>query len=81
MYVISNARATGVTNTELPGTAQTGAPGAPTALTGTTDKLGTTILNWTRATTFVEATDSTEIWAADVNNMDTWSGRGQPGRG
>jgi hypothetical protein len=68
MYVISNARATAVTNTELPGTAQTGAPGAPTALTATTDKLGTTILNWTRASTFVEATDCTEIWASDVND-------------
>ena len=68
MYVISNARATAVTNTELPGTAQTGAPGAPTALTGSTDKFGTTVLNWTRASTFVEATDCTEIWASDVND-------------
>lgn len=68
MYVISNARATGVTNTELPGTAQTGAPGAPTALTASTDKFGTTVLNWTRATTFVESTDCTEIWASDVND-------------
>ena len=68
MYVISNARQTGVTNTELPGTAQTGAPGAPTALTASTDKFGTTVLNWTRASTFVEATDCTEIWASDVND-------------
>ena len=68
MYVISNARATGVTNTELPGTAQTGSPGAPTALTASTDKFGTTVLNWTRATTFVESTDCTEIWASDVND-------------
>ena len=68
MYVISNARATAVTNTELPGTAQTGAPGAPTALTASTDKFGTTVLNWTRASTFVEATDCTEIWASDVND-------------
>ena len=68
MYVISNARATGVTNTELPGTAQTGAPGAPTALTASTDKFGTTVLNWTRASTFVEATDCTEIYASDVND-------------
>lgn len=68
MYVISNARQTGVTNTEIPGTAQTGAPGAPTALTASTDKFGTTVLNWTRASTFVEATDCTEIWASDVND-------------
>jgi len=68
MYVISNARKTGVTNTELPGTAQTGSPGAPTALSATTDKFGTTVLNWTRASTFVETTDATEIWASDVND-------------
>ena len=70
MYVISNARATAVTNTELPGTAQTGAPGAPTALTASTDKFGTTVLNWTRASTFVEATDCTEIVASDVNDRN-----------
>mgnify|MGYP001579800969 FL=1 len=68
MYVISNARQTGVTNTEIPGTAQTGSPGAPTALTASTDKFGTTVLNWTRATSFVEPTDATEVWAADANN-------------
>ena len=68
MYVISNARKTGVTNTEIPGTALTGSPGAPTTLTASTDKFGTTVLNWTKATTFVEATDCTEIWASDVND-------------
>ena len=68
MYVISNARKTGVVNTEIPGTALTGSPGAPTALTASTDKFGTTVLNWTRASTFVEATDVTEIWASDVND-------------
>ena len=70
MYVISNARKTGVTNTEIPGTALTGSPGAPTALTASTDKFGTTVLNWTRASTFVEATDSTEIVASDVNDRN-----------
>ena len=70
MYVISNARKTGVTNTEIPGTALTGTPGAPTALTASTDKFGTTVLNWTRASTFVEATDCTEIVASDVNDRN-----------
>ena len=68
MYVISNARKTGVMNTEIPGTALTGSPGAPTALTASTDKFGTTVLNWTRASNFVEATDVTEICASDVND-------------
>ena len=68
MYTISNARETGVVNTEIPGTALTGSPGAPTALTATTDKFGTTVLNWTRATTFVNSTDATEIWASDTND-------------
>ena len=71
MYAISNSRLPGVTTTATTGAASVGSPGAPTSINATTDKFGTTILTWANSSSFINASDSTEIWA---NSSNTFSG-------
>ena len=71
MYAISNSRLPGVTNSETTGSSSVGSPGAPTSINATTDKFGTTILTWANSSSFINASDSTEIWA---NSSNTFSG-------